>query len=155
ERHTRRPAAKQYHRPWGQYQASLLVGRTANEPRGDRLFESRPSATGTTADDDSTRAPEKTQNQGWNCTENSPERPGLCAPDACQNSSWNCCLIDSCTSGISTDGQRPELPVSEPAAESNPVTCSDSVPAETQYQPGTGQYQPPAIPDDEDLGGEP
>jgi hypothetical protein len=101
----------------------------------------------------SIRAAGSMQNAGWNCMGNSPERSLLCAPDNCQNSTWTCCWIDPCTSDIPVVEEPSTPSVPEPAPESTPAACTSGGPSGTQYQLGSGQYQPPVVPEG-DLAGD-
>ena len=143
--------ARQYQAPRRQYQTVRVDGRKANGSPATKVDDSlRPLALSNSSSV-RIRSPRGTQNKAWNCTENSPERSWSCASDLCPNATWNCCWIDSCSSDIPVV-EVPSTPsVPRPALESTPAACTHGGLSGTQYQSGSGQYQPPFVPE-EDFG---
>lgn len=150
QRSSARAPTRQYQPPKPQYQppaAQPLEARAKHEAKG---LGSKLRAPTTNSQPGVPQPVRDIKRRGWNCAENMPQPSPLCPPDACEKLSWKCCWIDTCTSGVPVVETPPAPSPAQPETEASPATCAGVDPSDPQYQSGDGQYQPPAIPGDED-----
>ena len=133
-------ASKQYQPPARQYQPARATPHRSAVVRPAAVDSSAQPADRNSQAEVGRGSSKSVQIGPWNCPEIDKKDPPIVVADLAPKRAWNKSRIDGCIAGPSTGEDLPEGTVDVPAAASSPTHCSPG----SQYQPGAGQYQPPA-----------